>query len=293
MASRLSAQPQVESVTGIARRAIPSDLASDPKIDHVQADIRSMQTEEALNEADTLVHCAFQCFGTDPAKLRQVNVDGSIGLISKAIESGIDHIVYISSAAAYGSHADNPLPIDESCPLRPNPGSWYSLHNAEVEWWLDQLEARKTDLTVLRVRPMIVLGPKVDAGALAIRRYYRRVVPCFSGDRQLFQFITADDATEAITRALLQRTRGALNVVGDGWLTAAELAHITGGRLLTMPQSFKRAVPMLQRLGITPVGRERVVLSEHPLALSNRRMREELELAPISSLQALQLFLEL
>lgn len=295
LAARLARDPEIEEVIGVARRKLPASLSRDQiaagKIRHLACDFRDARVGDALAGVDTLIHAAFQPYGRDEAALRAVNVDGSVALHRAALAAGVRHIVFVSSVAAYGSHPDNPIPMTESAPLRPNPESFYSVHKAEVERDLDRLGEDTPELDVLTVRPTMLLGPRADAGAEAIRRYYHRLLPRFRSDHWLWQFVRTDDAVEAIARAVTMRLTGPLNIAGEGWLTFGGMAAVTGGRIVTFPDSFARMMPALQILRLSPVGKDRQVLSRNPMVLSTDRMKAETRVVPASSERALREFL--
>ena len=86
-----------------------------------------------MADADVVVHLAFIIMGSheetrehQPAGLAQrVRGDGA-GQAPK-------RLVYASSVAAYGFHADNPVPLTEDVPARGTVGHYYSRQKAEVE----------------------------------------------------------------------------------------------------------------------------------------------------------------
>lgn len=291
LAARLAEEEQIESVVGLSRRPLPSSLRENPKIRHVQADILSSQAKTLLDGVDVLIHSAFQAYGRNINELRRTNVEGSIQICRLALNAGVKRIVFISSAAAYGAHADNPVPLPDDAPLRPNPESWYSVHKAEVESWLDGLAETLPDTAVLRVRPVMVLGPRADLGAEAMRRLYRYLVPAFRHNNQLYQFIHIDDAVDAITKATLIGLTGPINLAGPGWLSPAQMANETGGRLVWLPGFIDRLAPLIHRLHLSPVGQERSVLARYPLVLGCKRVSEELGLQPRTTVQTLREFM--
>lgn len=291
LAARLAAEDAVEEVVGVGRSELPASLRALPRVRHLRADFREQRVAAELEAVDILVHAAFQPYGRDEPALRAVNVEGSKALLRAAVAARVGHIVLVSSAAAYGSHADNPVPLRESDPLRPNPESFYSRQKAEVEHELEALAAANAGLLALRVRPCILLGERADPGASAIRRYYHRVVPRFSDQRELYQFMATADAVEAVARATLRGVEGALNVASGDWLAPEDLAAVTGGRVVTAPARVARLAPLIQLLRLSPVGEDRIVLNRNPLVLSNQRMRAETGTEPASSAQVLRAFM--
>ena len=66
----------------------------------------------SFDGADVAVHLAFAIFG-GREETRRVNLEGSRNVFEAAIEAGVKRLVYASSVAAYGFHADNPQPLTE------------------------------------------------------------------------------------------------------------------------------------------------------------------------------------
>ena len=75
--------------------------------------------------------------------------------------------MYTSSVAAYGYHADNPMPITEDVPTRGSPEHYYSEQKAACESALVETTA-DSSLEVFVLRPCIVAGPKAPALAEAM-----------------------------------------------------------------------------------------------------------------------------
>jgi len=66
-------------------------------------------------------------------------------------------LVYTSSAAAYGYHPDNPVPLTEDVPPRGSPEHYYSQQKAACEAALAEITAGSA-LEVFIPRPCIVAG---------------------------------------------------------------------------------------------------------------------------------------
>ena len=68
-------------------------------------------------------------------------------------------IVRISSATVYGAWPNNPVPLTEDAPLRPNPHFSPAVQGAEVERLLAEWRADHPDVTVTTLRSAPVVGP--------------------------------------------------------------------------------------------------------------------------------------
>jgi nucleoside-diphosphate-sugar epimerase len=98
----------------------------------------------------------------DPPQGALVNVLGTINVFEAAKRSGLDKVVYASSAAVYGlSDEYSPGPLPHGAPL--NPRSHYGVYkqanegNARV-YWLDD------GIASIGLRPYVVYGPGRDQG---------------------------------------------------------------------------------------------------------------------------------
>src|SRR3954447_26232439 len=133
----LAREPAVESVVGVARR-LPK--MSFPKTKWVSADVVSDDLAAIFRGADAVVHLAWLIQPSrDAALLRAVNVDGSARVFRAAGEAGVGALVYASSIGAY-SPGPKDRRVDESWPTEGIESSFYSVHKAETERMLDQLE---------------------------------------------------------------------------------------------------------------------------------------------------------
>ena len=90
-----------------------------------------------------------------------VDGDGQVDLATtrRALRTAVaEHVVYASTAMVYGAWPNNPVPLTEDAPMRPNPGFDYATSKAEAERaaleWRDATPSGQ--LAVLR--PVTVLG---------------------------------------------------------------------------------------------------------------------------------------
>jgi UDP-glucose 4-epimerase len=187
-----------------------------------------------------------------------VNVEGTINVAGARPR----HLVLASSAAVYGAHADNPVPLTEAAPLRPNPACAYAWHKVEAE----RIAAAAAPTAVIRVSA--VLGPHADARVRRAAHGYRAVVPAVNA-RQALQFLDEDDAAEGLLVAGMAGATGTWNLATVDWLGPAEIAAISGGRVVRLPLgAATRTAEVAYRLGLLPFGADRACLLAGPLAVS-------------------------
>lgn len=247
---RLAAEPAVDSVLGVARRppvgaGHPYDSASWHAVDIAAPDATDRLTG-VLAGADVVVHLAWRLQPSwDIAELEKVNVGGTRAVLAAMAAAGVPRLVYSSSIGAYApSPTDEPR--DESWPTTGIPTSTYSRQKATVERLLDD-----TALSVLRVRPAIVLQP---AAAAEIARFFLgpyvptsllrpsllRLLPWPRGLRG--QIVHADDLADALVRGLLAGIEGGLNVATEPLLTRPLVAGVLKAKSFEVPPGALRGI---------------------------------------------------
>ena len=280
---RLLADPHVSRVHGVDIRPLPF---SDPRLVHVQADIRHPACAEQLEQADTLIHMAFVLMGGglgrtrhDRAVVRGINVDGSRHVFTAAAQAGVQRLVFVSSAAVYGTWPDLPDPVPEDTPLRPLRGFAYGEDKAAVETWLDTFEASHPHLHLIRLRPHAILGPHAHP---ALTRLVRQpLVPYLRKPLPLTQCVWEDDVADAIVMSLRSAARGAFNLAAGPPMSLKAMIRSNRRFTVPVPLSWLAAV---QRVAwwLTPEAGEPgwVRGLRHSLVLDTRRAREELGWTP-------------
>ncbi len=240
----------------------PGGVPPTAKLLHTRADLRSPQARAALAEVDVLYHLGFQLW-TDrrgAASMEEVNVAGTANVIA----GGPRRVVLASSAAVYGAWPDNPCPLAETDPARPNPECAYAGHKLAVE------RICRDAAETVSLRVAAVLGPHADPAVRRAVGGYRLAVPAVSGVQSALQFLDEADAVAALmaTGSARGELPPVLNVAPDGWLDAAGVAEVSGGRVLSFPRGvLLRGSQVGHRLRLFPFGVDRAVLVSGPLAL--------------------------
>jgi len=149
----------VKKVVGMVRRPFDPASLGLKKTEYVQGDVTKREDVDALVKgADVVVHLAFIILSAGSDESREINLRGSRNVFEAAVEAKAKRLVYASSVAAYGFHADNPQPLTEDVPTRGTEAHPYSAMKAEVEELLHEvLDDTATDPYVFR--PCIVAGP--------------------------------------------------------------------------------------------------------------------------------------
>lgn len=245
-------------------------------------DIRDARLAELLvaGKVDVLVHLAFYTHPEgDPREAESVNIGGTRNLLEAAAKARIGRIVLASSAAVYGSHADNPVPMAEDTPLRPNTDFYYSWHKAQQERLLVDFLRRHPETGAVILRPCVLLGPHMNNPTGDSLR--RGLLVHICGNAAPIQFIHEDDAVEAFRLAAVGEAQGVFNVAADGTLTYSEIARVLGKPVLLLPFRLLAALASLgKHLGVSPVSAVTLRFIQHPIVVDPARFRTAFGFTP-------------
>jgi len=218
-------------------RIVAIDVASPPESEKVtfsRRDVRNPEIVEDFKGCDAVVHLAFIVMPIRSEKETDaINIRGSRNVFTQAAAAGVKKIVHLSSVAAYGAWRDNPDPIYEDAPLRPMRQFYYSRTKGAVEFWLDQFERQHRDINIVRLRPCIFVGPKINN--MMVELVNRKKLPVFPGYNAQIQFVWDEDVAKAIMLSLAKDVRGAFNIAGDNPLTMRDLAQLFGADTVWLP----------------------------------------------------------
>jgi nucleoside-diphosphate-sugar epimerase len=249
--AELERDPAVAEVRGMARR--PFDPAGEgwDKVSYRRGDILDRGSLAALFDGvDVAVHLAFAIFG-GREETRRVNLEGSRNVFEAAVTAGVRRLVYASSVAAYGFHAENPQPLTEDVPARGSEGFYYSAQKAELELSLKEILAG-TGVDAYVFRPCIVAGPRatalveqvVSGGRLGdpfpgLRRRLGRLPlprPVLPDPGLPIQLVHHDDVARALAAAIAGAgPAGAYNLAGEGTIRIGDVARAIGWRSIPVP----------------------------------------------------------
>jgi UDP-glucose 4-epimerase len=298
---------QVVEALAVDRRAVATIAASDvrlpapgDRVDGVQyaaADIRSPELADILRRyaVDCVVHlAAIVTPGRHSNRQLEYEVDvlGTQNVLDACLAAGVRKLIYTSSGAAYGYHADNPEWLDEADRLRGNPEFPYSDHKRQVEEMLARWRAAHPELLQLIFRPGTILGARTRNQITAM--FERRYVLGLSGAASPFVIIWDQDVVAAILQGIHEGGTGIFNLAGDGALTLKEMAGMMRKPYLVLPTGLVTiALWALKMLRLTQYGPEQVNFIRYRPVLSNRRLKEEFGYVPRkTSREVFQFFLE-
>ncbi len=287
---------EVGRVVGMARRPFDPSAEGWSKVEYRRGDVTNAGDVAALVDgADAVVHLAFIIMASGDS--RAINLEGSRTVFQAAVDAGVPRLVYASSVAAYGFHADQPARLTEDLPPRGTEAHPYSAQKAEVEGLLTEvISGGATEAWIFR--PCIVAGPEapllVDGipfvrwGAMlpgAVRALAGRVpglAPVLPDPGVPFQLVHHDDVAAALVAAILGRGEpGVYNLAGDGEVTVTELAHALGYHAVPVPAiAVDATAQVVARLPLLPPEASWIEAFRTPVLMDTTKARRNLGWAP-------------
>jgi len=293
----LEREPAVEKIVGMARRPFDPTTHGWTKTTYQQGDILDRDAVDALvANADVVVHLAFVIMGTREESAR-VNLAGTRNVFEATVAAERPRrLVYTSSVAAYGYHADNPVPLTEDVPPRGSPEHYYSEQKAACEAVLADV-TEGSSLEVFILRPCIVAGPKAPALADAmpwnqlpapLRRVTKAVPvlkPVVPDPGFPLQLVHHDDVASAIALAVTAPAPpGAYNIAGDGLVTVSDVAKSLGGRPVRVPKAAASAASAaIARLPFVPSELEWLHVARTSVVMDTTKAKRDLGWTPTYS----------
>ncbi|HKQ03314.1 MAG TPA: hypothetical protein VJ735_23585, partial [Actinomycetes bacterium] len=282
LALALEDDPEVERVLGLSRHEPP---LLGPKFEFVQAGPGDPAFAEALAGVDTLVLFPLIDAADRNEEGRRARVlEGTRRSLEAA--AGASTVVLWSSGVVYGAHADNPVPIPETQPARPNPEFPAAAILAESE--RVALEAAPGDgLTEGSGEPqggapgdrsvVVLRGAGVWAPAWGTFLARSLMAPAMVGVRGQdppLQALAPADAVSALVLATSGRLKGVYNVAPDDWVGAKEAARAAGRRRLEVPQRVAQSTTeRLWQAGMSAATAGELAFQTLPWVLDNAKLR--------------------
>jgi len=233
-------------------------------------------TKDVLSSADVVVHLGGAvAIGPDGLSVGASPADDVASarlLFEVAASAGVTRLVVLSSAMVYGAWANNPMPLTEEAPLRPDPSQPFASARAEVERLALDWREDRDGITVAVLRPVVSVAAESTAW-LAASVWSASALRALGGERPS-QFLHLDDLASAIDHAWRHALDGPFNVSPDGWLPFDALAELAGpvGRL-HLPAGLKgRFIALRAEMGSAgpPEGWS---YTRHPWVVANDRLR--------------------
>ncbi|GBD10400.1 UDP-glucose 4-epimerase [bacterium HR23] len=243
LVSALVRQEWVETVLAVDVRPLPPMPPKVIPLQHDVAEAPLWPLEGALRSfgIQAIVPLAFVMRpGRDRSAVRRINVGGLEATLQACAQAGVWHVLYLSSSTVYGAHPDNPFPLTEEAPLRPNPGFQYAEDKVSAEGvlarWIQEHPHART--TVLRGCP--VMGPGADN--FVARALTKPILPAYLGHDPPMQFLHMEDQVSILLHLLQEPITGTFNLAGEGTVPWSALARMAGRPLVRLPAVLLEAV---------------------------------------------------
>ena len=222
--------------------------------------------------AECLVHLAAGDHDT-LASRRTNSVDMTGRVLDAATDAGVSHVVLLSSAMVYGAWPNNPVPLTEDAPLRPDPGFRFVEQLALVEQMADAWRVAAPGRSVTVLRPALTLA--ADGTSSVVRALAAGLGSRIDEEDPPAQFLHLDDLASAVVLAHDRRLDGVFNVAPDGWVPGERVRALAGTPpRLRLPSALAERVSDLrwrfQRGPIPPGLRS---YTRHPWLVASDRLR--------------------
>lgn len=250
----------------------PANLPAN--IRFVSLDVRGDDPDQVIGRErpDVVIHLASIVSPTTRDFAHSVDVIGSQNVIAACLAHGVKRLVVTSSGAAYGYHADNPVPLIESDPVRGNPEFAYSDHKRQVEEMLAQTRKDAPQLEQVLLRVGTVLGAGLENQITAL--FHKPRLLALAGNESPFVFIWTRDLARILQRAIADGPAGIFNVAGDGALGVNDLAQALNKPILRLPVwLIKAGLGIAHPLKLSPYGPTQVRFLQYRPVLDNTALK--------------------
>jgi UDP-glucose 4-epimerase len=201
----------------------------DPRAVLINADIRDVpKLWTALNGVECIYHLAARVSVPEsllyPVEYNNVNVGGTVSLLTAARDARVKRLIFASSGAAYGEQERQPVP--EDAVLRPS--SPYAVSKMAAEQYVLAIGANwGLETVILRIFNAYGPGqPVPPSHGSVVPRFLRQAVAggsvvVFGRGEQTRDFVYLDDAVEALVRAgMAGEIKRAIINIGSGTETS-------------------------------------------------------------------------
>lgn len=268
----VAADPTVSRVVALDSR--PQRRLPDP-IEVHQVELASTDLKPLFEGATAVLHLAEPEGPAVGSDISSPTGEGAIArrVLDAAASVGAAHVVLLSSAVAYGAWANNPVPLTEDAPLRPNPGVAVASEKADAELAAAEWRDEHPGTTVTILRPTITVS--AGANGWLARALGRSTAIPVTDDEPPAQFLDVADLASAVDLARRQRLDGPHNVAPDGWISGDTVRALAGGvpRLRLPERLAVRIAGLRWRWGVSPTPPELLPYTVHPWVIANDRLR--------------------
>jgi len=197
----------------------------DPRVVFARGDVRDVpKLWGLLRGVDCVYHLAARVSVPEsilyPVEYNQVNVGGTVALMTAMRDAGVRRVILASSGAAYGEPTQQPIP--ETAVMRPT--SPYAVSKLAAEYYVHAIGALwKIESVALRI--FNAYGPHQQlppSHAPVIPKFLKQAqsggsLVIFGNGKQSRDFVYIDDVVRALTRAATAQQIDQMNInIGSG-----------------------------------------------------------------------------
>lgn len=273
------ADPDVSHVVAVDRRTmrrLPSGIERH-QVDLTNADLTNADLKPLFERAAVVVHLAQADGPPVGGTASEPTGEGAMArrVLDAASAVGASHVVLLSSATTYGAWANNPVPLTEDAPLRPNPGVAMAAEKAEVERAAAEWRDDHPGSTVAILRPTVTVAP--DGNGWLAKALARSTSLPVADEEPPAQFLDVADLASAVDLARRARLDGPRNVAPDGWISGETVRALAGGApRVRLPERLAvRLAGMRWRWGLAATPPELLPYTVHPWVIANDRLRAD------------------
>lgn len=267
-----AADPAVQWVIALDQRPLQQPVEGVRS--HV-VDLAVVDLKPLFEGATSVVHLA-QATGPETLEGHALG-DGALArrVLDAASAVGTEHVVLLSSAVVYGAWANNPVPITEDAPLRPNPGVIVASEKAELERTAAEWRDAHPAATVALLRPTVTVS--ADGNGWLARALARSGAVPVTDEEPPAQFLDVDDLATAVDLARRARLDGPRNVAPDGWISGDTVRSLAGGapRVRLPERVALRLADLGWRWRLAPTPPALLPFTVHPWVIANDRLKAE------------------
>lgn len=247
------------------------DRAPDGLTASFVGDLRSLELDEILHEADTLVHLASAYGRNEFVDASRHDTRAAQLALDAAVRADVGHVLVMSSAMVYGARPENPIPLTEAAPVQPSALA-FAENKATIERLAnDWQRTTGADLTVVRPSTAVANG-----GSSWVARSLQLAAGLGSDSNPHLQFLHLDDLARAVAMLVSGRIGGVFNAAPDGWVRADEVRTLSGrAPRLPIPASVADEIVRFSwNKGIVATPPGIMNYATNPWVVSNDRLRE-------------------
>jgi UDP-glucose 4-epimerase len=240
LAEVLQADERVGKIVGVDLRPPKNSPA---KLEFHQLDITNPKLPEliASSGATRIAHLAFLLNPThDREAARKIDVEGTRNVLTAVRAARLRSLILASSSVVFGAFADNPVPLTESHPVRPDPNVQYMLDKVTVEQLALAFACEEQNCSVSILRPVTIVGPGMNN---FISNFLSRPLLTIPRRKEaLWQAVHERDCARAFAAALFAEKPGVFHVAADDWYPFAEMVATTKKPWVRLPLSVLTTV---------------------------------------------------